>query len=77
LIAFDEAAGFRAAGLRHQPILHGRVTGALAEEVAAFLRAVAENSAPVVGLDDAEKAIRLTQAAEASLKSGLPVRLGL
>jgi len=74
LVAFDEAAGFRAAGLRHQPILNGRVTGALAEEVAAFLRMVADGGEPIVGLDDAERAVRLTQAAEASLASGLPVR---
>jgi predicted dehydrogenase len=75
LIAFDEAAGFRAAGLRHQPILNGRVIGALAEEVAAFLRLIREGGEPIVGLDDAERAVRLTVAAEASLASGLPVRL--
>ncbi|MCX5496152.1 Gfo/Idh/MocA family oxidoreductase [Kaistia dalseonensis] len=74
LIAFDEQSGFRAAGIRHQPLLHGRVVGALAEEVSAFLRMVAEKSAPIVGLDDAERAVALTSAAEASLASGLPVR---
>lgn len=75
LIAFDEAAGFRAAGIRHQPLLHGRVVGALAEEVSAFLRMVREGTPPPVGLADAERAVRLTEAAEASLASGLPVRL--
>ncbi len=76
LIAFDEAAGFRAAGIRHQPILHGRVVGALAEEVGAFLAMIAEGTKPLVDLDDAARAVRLTVAAEASLASGLPVRLG-
>jgi predicted dehydrogenase len=76
LIAFDEAAGFRAAGIRHQPILHGRVAGALAEEIAAFLRLLREGGEPIVGLDDAERAVRLTEAAETSLASGLPARLG-
>lgn len=76
LVAFDEAAGFRAAGLRHQPILNGRVTGALAEEVAAFLRLVRDGGEPIVGLDDARRAVSLTAAAEASLASGMPVRLG-
>ncbi len=76
LIAFDETAGFRAAGIRHQPILHGRVVGALAEEVGAFLAMIAEGTPPLVGLDDAARAVRLTVAAEASLASGLPVRLG-
>lgn len=75
LIAFDETDGFRAAGIRHQPVLNGRVTGALAEEVAAFLRLVREGGEPIVGLDDAEKAVRLVAAAEASLASGQPVRL--
>lgn len=75
LIAFDERAGFRAAGLRHQPLLNGRVTGALAEEVGAFIAMVADGTPPLVGLDDAARAVRLTQAAEASLARGLPVRL--
>ena len=75
LIAFDEAEGFRAAGIRHQPILHGRVTGALAEEVGAFIAMIAEGTPPLVGLDDAARAVALTVAAEASLASGLPVRL--
>ncbi|MCX5479427.1 Gfo/Idh/MocA family oxidoreductase [Kaistia geumhonensis] len=75
LIAFDEAAGFRAAGIRHQPILHGRVTGALAEEDSAFIAMIADGTPPVVGLDDALRAVRLTEAAEASLASGRPVRL--
>lgn len=75
LIAFDEAAGFRAAGIRHQPMLNGRVVGALAEEVAAFIRMIREGTEPLVGLDDAERAVRIVEAAEASLASGLPVRL--
>lgn len=75
LVAFDEAAGFRAAGIRHQPVLNGRVVGALAEEVAAFIRMIRDGTPPVVGLDDAERAVRIVQAAEASLASGLPVRL--
>lgn len=75
LVAFDKAAGFRAAGLRHQAVLHGRITGALAEEVAAFLRLVRDGERPVVGLDDAERAVRLVAAAEASLASGFPVQL--
>jgi myo-inositol 2-dehydrogenase/D-chiro-inositol 1-dehydrogenase len=74
LIAFDEAGGFRAAGLRHQTLLHGRVVGALVEEVAAFLRVVREGATPLVGLDDAAIVARLTDAAERSLATGQPVR---
>ena len=74
LIAFDADAGYRAAGIRHQPVLNGRVVGALAEEVAAFLRLVRDGGQPLVGLDDAERAVGLVVAAEASLASGLPVR---
>jgi myo-inositol 2-dehydrogenase/D-chiro-inositol 1-dehydrogenase len=73
LIAFDEAAGFRAAGLRHQPVINGRVGGALRDEVDAFLRAVIDGTPPPVGLDDARRALALTAAAEASLAEGRPV----
>jgi len=76
LIAFDEAAGFRAAGLRHQPIIHGRVVGALRDEVDAFLNAVRDGTPPPVGLEDARRALALTAAAEASLATGRPVAIG-
>ena len=75
LVAFDEARGFRAAGLRHQPVVHGRVVGALRDEVEAFVRMVLEGTPPLVGLEDARAALRLTAAAEASLARGAPVRL--
>ncbi len=74
LIAFDEVDGFRAAGIRHQPELYGRITGALAAEVDAFLAMVADGTPPLVGLDDARRAVTLTAAAEESLATGLPVR---
>ncbi len=72
LVVFDAAEGFRAAGLRHQPIVQGRVTGALRDEVEAFVAMIAEGTPPVVGLDDARRAVALTVAAEASLASGRP-----
>jgi predicted dehydrogenase len=74
LIAFDEANGFRAANIRHQPVLHGRVVGALREEVDAFVRMVRDDTPPLVGLDDARRALSLTEAAEISLVRGVPVR---
>jgi len=73
LIAFDAAEGYRAAGLRHQSILHGRVAGALVEEVGAFLRMVGEGAPASPGLDDARRALSLTAMAEESLRLGLPV----
>jgi len=73
LIAFDEAEGFRAGGLKHQSILHGRVVGALVEEVAAFLRLIETGGAPLVGLEDAARAVRITHMAEMSLRLGRPV----
>jgi predicted dehydrogenase len=73
LIAFDAAAGFRAAGLRHQTVIHGRVVGALREEVDVFLRAVSAGTPAPVGLADARRALMLTAAAEASLAGGRPV----
>jgi len=72
LIAFDAAEGFRAAGIRHRPILNGRVVGALAEEVAAFLRAIREGTPPLVGVEDARRAVALVELAERSLKLGRP-----
>ena len=73
LVAFDTAEGFRAGGIRHQSIVHGRVTGALVAEVAHFLDCVREGTPPLVGGIDAKRAIALTDAAERSLKSGQPV----
>jgi hypothetical protein len=75
LIAFDEAAGFRAAGLRHQPVIYGRVVGALRDKVDAFLRAVLDETPAPVGLADARLALVLTAAAEASLAEGRPVAI--
>lgn len=72
LVAFDAAGGFRAAGLRHQPVLHGRVQGALRAEVEHFLDCLRHGHAPAVTLDDAERAIALMEAAEAALATGLP-----
>jgi predicted dehydrogenase len=73
LAAFD-AAGLRAAGLRHQPLLHGRVVGALRDEGEHFLKCVRDGTPPLVGLEDARRAIALTAAAEQSLATGAPVR---
>lgn len=73
LVAFDGAHGFRAAGLRHQPVVHGRVGGALAAQAAHFLAVVRGEAAPVAGLEDARRAIALTEAAERSLAAGVPV----
>ena len=75
LIAFDAREGFRAAGLRHQAIVHGRVVGALRDEVDQFIRMVRDRTKPLVTLDDARRAVTLTTAAELSLAKGAPVRL--
>jgi predicted dehydrogenase len=72
LIAFDEAEGFRAANLRHQAVIHGRVQGALRTEVEHFLDCVRHNRAPLVGIDDALRAVALLEAAETALATGRP-----
>ncbi|SLN42333.1 putative oxidoreductase YcjS [Roseisalinus antarcticus] len=72
LVAFDAAEGFRAAGIRHQPVVHGRVQGALRAEVEHFLDCVASGAAPIVGLGDALRSVALLEAAEAALASGVP-----
>lgn len=74
LVAFDDAYGFRAAGIRHQPVVHGRVTGALAAEVEHFLACIRQGAKPIVGGPDARRAIALTDAAERSLATGRPVK---
>ena len=76
LTLFDAADGFRAVGLRHQLVLHGRVVGALRDEDEHFLTCVRDRLPPLVELDDARRAIALTQAAERSLSEGVPIRLG-
>ncbi|NBB83046.1 MAG: Gfo/Idh/MocA family oxidoreductase [Alphaproteobacteria bacterium] len=73
LVAFDGTHGFRAAGIRHQPVVHGRVTGALRDQMDHFLACVRDGTAPLVGLDDARRAIAVTEAAERSLATGAPV----
>lgn len=70
LIAFDDAHGFRAAGLRHQPVVHGRVQGALRAEVEHFLDCVRHRAEPLVTMTDAMRAIALLTAAETSLATG-------
>lgn len=72
LIAFDQKAGFRAAGLRHQPVVHGRVQGALRAEVEHFLDCVRHHRTPLVSMHDAARAVALLAAAETALASGSP-----
>lgn len=72
LVAFDEAEGFRAANLRHQAVIHGRVQGALRTEVEHFLDCVRTGRAPLVGIDDALRAVALLEAAETALATGGP-----
>ena len=72
LVAFDAAEGFRAAGIRHQPVVHGRVQGALRAEVEHFLHCVATGATPAVTMDDALRAVAVLEAAERSLATGLP-----
>jgi predicted dehydrogenase len=72
LVAFDIAEGFRAAGLRHQPVVHGRVQGALRAEVEHFLQCVRTGAIPLVTLEDGLRAVALLEAAESALVTGQP-----
>jgi predicted dehydrogenase len=72
LIAFDGPRAFRAANLRHQAVIHGRVQGALRTEVEHFLDCVRHGRAPLVGIDDALRAVALLEAAETALATGRP-----
>lgn len=70
LVAFDAAEGFRAANLRHQAVVHGRVQGALRTEVEHFLDCVRTGRPPLVGIGDALRAVALLEAAETALATG-------
>lgn len=72
LVAFAGAEGFRAAGIRHQPVVHGRVRGALRAEVEHFLACCDTGTTPAVTLQDARRAVALLEAAERALASGQP-----
>jgi myo-inositol 2-dehydrogenase/D-chiro-inositol 1-dehydrogenase len=72
LVAFTADEGFRAAGLRHQPVIHGRVQGALRAEVEHFLDCVQTGAQPLCTLADARRAVALLEAAETSLRTGQP-----
>ncbi len=74
LVAFDAREGFRAAGIRHQPVIHGRVQGALAAEIVHFAQCLGTGATPIVGLEDALRAVALVEAAERALALGQPVR---
>jgi myo-inositol 2-dehydrogenase/D-chiro-inositol 1-dehydrogenase len=72
LVALTDAEGFRAAGLRHQPVIHGRVQGALRAEVEHFLDCVATGRTPLCTLADARRAVALVEAAETAQATGQP-----
>lgn len=74
LSAITAADGFHAAALRHQPELHGRLAGALRDQLDHFVDRVRDRGPPVVGLDDAARAIELVEAAERSLATGEVIR---
>jgi myo-inositol 2-dehydrogenase/D-chiro-inositol 1-dehydrogenase len=73
LVAFDRSEGFRAAGTRHQPVVHGRVRGALKAQFDHFVDSVIHRRTPLVTMQDALRAVSLTAAAEESLATGRPV----
>jgi predicted dehydrogenase len=73
LVAFDAAEGFRAANLRHQAVIHGRVQGALRTQVEHFLDCVRHGREPLVGIDDALRAVALLEAAETALTTARAV----
>jgi hypothetical protein len=64
--------GLSRANLRHQAVVHGRVQGALRTEVEHFLDCVRHNRAPLVGIEDALRAVALLEAAESALATGQP-----
>ena len=64
---------YRASDIRHQPLLHGRVVGALRDEDEYFLGCVRAGTEPLVGLAAARRAVALTQAAEQALATGRSV----
>jgi predicted dehydrogenase len=72
LLALTGSTGLRAAGLRHQPVIHGRVQGALRAEVEHFLDCIAQGHTPLCTLADARRAIAVLQAAETALATGQP-----
>lgn len=75
LRAISDAAGFHAAALRHQPAVHGRLVGALRDQLDHFVDRLRDRERPLVGLDDAARALELVEAAERSLETGEAVRL--
>jgi myo-inositol 2-dehydrogenase/D-chiro-inositol 1-dehydrogenase len=75
LSAITGADGFHVAALRHQPEVHGRLVGALRDQLDHFVDRLRDGQPPVAGLDDARRALELVEAAERSLATGAVVRL--
>ena len=69
---------YDAAGIRRDPLLRffiERYAESYARELDDFVRAIAEQRAPSIGLDDGRRALRIAEAAVASAKSGHAVAL--
>lgn len=74
LIGVD-SQGWRMPETRHWPMLHGRITGALREEVAHFLDCLRSGSEPVSSGRSALAAVELCAAAHRSLRESKSVRV--
>lgn len=66
-LAVHDSSGWKWPDTMHWPQMHGRIVGALQEELAYFTRCVAEGRQPdVVTPDDAREALRVVLAADES-----------
>ncbi|MEX2541962.1 MAG: Gfo/Idh/MocA family oxidoreductase [Trueperaceae bacterium] len=74
LIGVD-SQGWRMPETRHWPRLHGRITGALREEVAHFLECLRSGGEPVSSGRSSLAAVELCAAAHLSLREGNSVRV--
>lgn len=69
---------YHASGVRQDSLLHfflDRYAQSYARELDDFVRAIAEQRAPSIGLDDGRRALVIAEAGVESAKSGKPVRL--
>ncbi|GBC69301.1 scyllo-inositol 2-dehydrogenase (NAD(+)) [archaeon HR01] len=75
-LLINDGSGVKMPDTVHWPVVHGGIVGALKEEIAYFVRCVAEDRKPVLAPpEDARAALEAVLAAEESAREGRVVKL--
>lgn len=77
-LRINSREGWRLPDTIHWPVMHGKLVGALKEEISYFIGCVAEDEEPtIITPEDARNALEAVLAVEKSIEEGKPVTLPL